>query len=611
MRPAKISLVDTFSHEKTTLTLPEKGLVCIAGRNRDEGWQGSNGSGKSSIIEAIYYSATDKTLRDSPLSEMVRHGAKTSLVDVCWTDGSDLVLDVHREYGANGKGKEVGATLRGTQQKLIQDHRSKTLQEQLEILFGWTPFVLRNAFFFTDDFRFCSKTEGQQLEIIHKLLPLLDVLEAAEQRLKDRAKLSRQSREVSSAVVRAESSVTEAMFVELREKTEDIHEQIQTLEADLAAARGRGNDHEREQKYIGRKRAEILKEIAQEKLGLGRSVRTRSLIRKEKSLYKTLVQHADRIEEWKALMQTHAKAGSFCDHCGTKVTKALAENYRDNLQGKINRETQLLETVEGEHQQADKAATEAVAAKKTRDTRKAKIRMLRVRLRGLKVAVNTPSNTDELEDRLKILRGRLEAPEDFSTGPETTALDKSLFQLYAHKNRYRALDAQSELFAAASELCGKSGIMSDMLEEVIPRLSASAEAFSREATDGHLVLKLLPTSRTKSAEKKSGFCMSVQYRGREWDLRSMSKGQINRLDLFMALAFNEVFPAFRGHQAPFLVLDDFFGKIDAEGDRKAIEILKRISANKLVICLGPASLFKRYADQTIQVELSQGISRIV
>ena len=64
MNISKIIIENFYSFEKTELALTDKnGLVLIKGKNLDT--EGSNGSGKSALLEAFYLGLTGKTIRKS------------------------------------------------------------------------------------------------------------------------------------------------------------------------------------------------------------------------------------------------------------------------------------------------------------------------------------------------------------------------------------------------------------------------------------------------------------------------------------------------------------------------------------------------------------------
>ena len=79
MKIDKINIKNFYSFKNTTLELGDySGLTLIKGKNKDTG--GSNGSGKSALVEAIYFGLTGKTIRKSTEDSLVNNQAKKKCV---------------------------------------------------------------------------------------------------------------------------------------------------------------------------------------------------------------------------------------------------------------------------------------------------------------------------------------------------------------------------------------------------------------------------------------------------------------------------------------------------------------------------------------------------
>lgn len=132
MQIVQIVAENFLSFERFELELADRGLLCIEGENADMG--GSNGSGKSSIFEALIWCFFGVTSRGIKAGEVVRRNAKnepvgnTSVIVQVDLDGTDLLVARHRDhkkYGnkmllvANGQELTMGGD-KETQQRLQQ-----------------------------------------------------------------------------------------------------------------------------------------------------------------------------------------------------------------------------------------------------------------------------------------------------------------------------------------------------------------------------------------------------------------------------------------------------------------------------------------------------------
>ena len=79
MKITKIRIQNFYSFKNEEIYLDAySGLTLIKGVNKDTG--GSNGSGKSALVEAIYFGLTGKTIRKSTEDSLVNNQAKKHCV---------------------------------------------------------------------------------------------------------------------------------------------------------------------------------------------------------------------------------------------------------------------------------------------------------------------------------------------------------------------------------------------------------------------------------------------------------------------------------------------------------------------------------------------------
>tara|TARA_R110002051_G_scaffold1143_9_gene5855 strand:+ start:20341 stop:21924 length:1584 start_codon:yes stop_codon:yes gene_type:complete len=75
MKISKIKIKNFYSFKEATLDFSNySGLTLIKGKNKDTG--GSNGSGKSALVEALFFALTGKTIRKSTEDSLVNNQAK-------------------------------------------------------------------------------------------------------------------------------------------------------------------------------------------------------------------------------------------------------------------------------------------------------------------------------------------------------------------------------------------------------------------------------------------------------------------------------------------------------------------------------------------------------
>lgn len=112
------------------LDLSDQGIVKVSGVNNSSGSSSSNGSGKSSIFEALYYALTGKTIRET--TDIVNIYDETGYAEVTLTlsvDGHEYIIKRtknHPDYGnnlfINKDGNDIsGDKLKKTEEVLRQE----------------------------------------------------------------------------------------------------------------------------------------------------------------------------------------------------------------------------------------------------------------------------------------------------------------------------------------------------------------------------------------------------------------------------------------------------------------------------------------------------------
>jgi len=91
MKIKSIKIRNFYSFKKATINFKDySGLVVIKGKNKDVG--GSNGSGKSVVVEALYFGLTGKTIRKSTEDTLVNNDAKKNCkVEVELSEGVRII----------------------------------------------------------------------------------------------------------------------------------------------------------------------------------------------------------------------------------------------------------------------------------------------------------------------------------------------------------------------------------------------------------------------------------------------------------------------------------------------------------------------------------------
>tara|TARA_R100001594_G_scaffold17712_1_gene35853 strand:- start:383 stop:1900 length:1518 start_codon:yes stop_codon:yes gene_type:complete len=170
MKIKQLQIKNFLSVQKAQINFDEfDGLTVIKGKNLDTG--GSNGAGKSTIVEAVYFALTGKTLRKSTEASLINSQAKKGL-EVSLTfekdDGTEVV--VYRSK----KPTKMQVIVDG--HDVTAGHRDGS-QARLDEIIGAPHKVLAASMFFgqSNDLNFLDASPTVKREIIRNFLNLDDL----------------------------------------------------------------------------------------------------------------------------------------------------------------------------------------------------------------------------------------------------------------------------------------------------------------------------------------------------------------------------------------------------------------------------------------------------
>jgi DNA repair exonuclease SbcCD ATPase subunit len=169
MRIEKINIQNFYSFKDVSLNLADySGLTVIKGKNQDTG--GSNGSGKSALVEAIYFGLTGKTIRKSTEDSLVNNQAKKK-----------CVVEVHLTHENNYI--VISRQKKPTKLEFLVGEENKTqasvadTQKEIDSYLNINHKVLLASMFFgqSNDVNFLDCTAEDKRTIIRNFLNLDDI----------------------------------------------------------------------------------------------------------------------------------------------------------------------------------------------------------------------------------------------------------------------------------------------------------------------------------------------------------------------------------------------------------------------------------------------------
>lgn len=111
MKTTSVDIQDFLAVGRATMRLDDRGLILVQGENRNKSWANSNGSGKSSMVDAICWALFGETARGVKAAQVIRKGTKGATVKVDLLDEDDGGK-IYRITRGRTKGKGTLGVLR-------------------------------------------------------------------------------------------------------------------------------------------------------------------------------------------------------------------------------------------------------------------------------------------------------------------------------------------------------------------------------------------------------------------------------------------------------------------------------------------------------------------
>ena len=169
MKIEKIKIQNFYSFKDASVNFGDyRGLTVIKGKNKDTG--GSNGSGKSVLVEAVYFGLTGKTIRKSTEDSLVNNVAKKHcMVEIHLTHNNERVIITRHK-------KPTRLEFHVGEENRTKDNVGAT-QAEINSVLNINHKVLLASMFFgqSNDVSFLDSTADDKRTIIRNFLNLEDL----------------------------------------------------------------------------------------------------------------------------------------------------------------------------------------------------------------------------------------------------------------------------------------------------------------------------------------------------------------------------------------------------------------------------------------------------
>ncbi len=529
MRVRELVIGGFTSHAGVSeIKLPSAGVVVV---------RGSNGAGKSSILEAVSTACWGESLRGTDPWREKQAGAVSVLIGTPLGD-----VEITRKRSLSGK-KSLSWKRAAWPDPVAYETATKAQEALTSAIGEWD--LWRRAFVFSsaDAAQFSGATDAERKRILERLLGLAQYEAAATIAASE-----------LSALNRATSEAQHKATV-LKERLTAAHEACRVAEAQAAKECPTGKPSEELHSEASR-----LREAMQ--VAIDSAAKHR---RAEQNARKQLITLTGVLDTETSRLNRLSAAGGACPTCAQPLADAVHLLSEHLAKLRSDTEPKL-------------ALTKSEMSTATRDAE-----LQETEARTHQGAIN------ELQAQARVFDSQQRAFERASAALDD-ARDKKVEADIAYENASDAHQTVLQKLLVAeqvSKVFGTKGVRAHILGRAMHGLSRAASYWLSKLSGGSITLEVKPYSEKKSGGLSDAIAISVSIAGAPpRGYTSLSGGERRRVDVALLLGLSELAQASSGFPADStFFLDELFDALDDEGIVNACEVLAELSRDRCVIVI--------------------------
>jgi DNA repair exonuclease SbcCD ATPase subunit len=620
--------------EEIVIDLYNQGLVLISGWNADSSTSASNGSGKSTIFEAILWCLWGKTVRKYSTDQVINStvGKNCRVILIVEVDGIIFTITRHRKHG---KEKDSLSVLT---KKDISGHTNASPQKLIDELLGidYETFI-RGPMMPQGSFkRFSEMTDSESKKILDQTIRT-DIFFKAQkivnQKLNDIHNSMHDDRKTITSI---EDQITEIKeeIIELKEKEKGFGKSLEAKIKKQNLRLDNINDKIEELNYFHTsvkdinlmlKKAEKSLEEHNDKIydlnKQGLSVnKDKEKLQKLKSLLYD-VDHKLRNAEAEKNKIEDLDPGAVCGTCLQEIDEDHVESCLEEAEKhykKIEKnKTKIEKSVKKQRTKYRKVKKEYEKKLNSYDTitdsMKSNIRRLKTEkelsISNLKEIKRLKKNAEEIKSDIEDIER--ESPYSDMISKKllkikllNKKLRKSITSLALLKNNKKYYDFWSTGFS-------NKGIKNLVLNSITPFLNRRAKYYSSILTNNELDIIFETQKLLKSGEWRDSFSVAVNNKNGATDYSGNSGGEKGKANLAINFTISDLFSARSQKAFPQRFFDEPFDGLDELGVEAAVDLLTKMADQAgSIFIITHNSEFVSLFDNVITIKKQNGVSYV-
>lgn len=634
MKITNVTIENFLGIGTARISLLDKGLVLVQGQNLDDPSADSNGSGKSSMIDAIFWGLYGKTARGLAGDDVInRVIGKQCIVTVELEDGEETAV-ITRWRKAKGfhKRSGVGVTINGIDQSGGTDSLT---QVEIDRLIGCSEQVFAAAVYTGQEAMVdIPSLSDRQLKSLIEEAAGIDLIEQAYEIARERMReVSNEVESASEAVTRANveqdraGERAERVALDQKEWEKERNRKVERLKDEQTSVamiiRDRKAaieefDSDGIEAEIAEKQAksdeidDAMQEIDKQIAGVDEeNEEGRKLDRKvsdAKSHFDLLTQNAKAIRsEFEKLKGEYelvdSSVGEPCKSCGKPTTEEDLATVKANLKRQMKDKKEAFEAArmevasakgsyiaaEGVRDEFDENRTDISAQQAQQSELKKVQRDLYKDIRTLSAKLSElptlKSKLTEAKERYERMGEQIESvkeetnPHDKSVQRAVEEFQEAIEEVEKAKAWFAKSSKTLVIAKAAVNVFGPKGVRAHILDTVTPFLNSRTAHYLSTLSDGSLEAVWSTLTESRTGELKEKFSIGVEKYG-TGTFASLSGGEKRKVRLATTLALQDLVSSRATKPIHLWIGDEIDTALDPAGLERLMSLLEMKAREK-------------------------------
>jgi DNA repair exonuclease SbcCD ATPase subunit len=648
MKPIRLFAERFLSLGQVNFSFDREGTTLVEGVNEDAPAD-SNGAGKSSLFEAIFwclFGATRRPLKgDEIINTHIKGGACVQFEFEI--KGVHYTAIRTRRYSKAGTGfrlfrglaeiDEKGEISEGITTEDLTKGTMKDTQEKLEDIIGMGRLAFEKcAFFGQGDIKpFASLTDSERKLVFEQAMNLSQLSEDAAKvagfRKGKQAEIDRLIIEEDAVKIRLTAATEE---LDSLKESLSIFEtvrvsKIDNLALELKSISGLTTEFNSKAEEIEERKVAVSEQLAGLPLKIEEAEKIAAqfgekfvLASSESATLHAQLKHAQKFKDelLEKIEDARVRVGVDCETCGMKMTKEASDEMvstftermpvvhrhvvgiKENFESKTDLVTRMdalrepfTEKLKGFKEELVELNRQSYALSESES-----LNTLRI---------NTgKADVERINNQVKEIR----AETDKATTHRIAELEEARFALLTQVDDIGSSKMgyghEIDIAEKIERALGNGGLKSLIFDNVTPSLNEYANDFMG-ILNPEMTVELSTVTKLATGELRDKFSLNVENKTGAPVFNGNSGGEKQIVNLAIALAFNKQMRSMSSTTPEFLVLDEPFENLDAGASEQVIELMKHIDSNNIFLVTHNQDV-KDLIPSRIKVTKKEGIAML-